>query len=58
MWLGKRLNPVNQAYSVTINWKPLLCELCMAHFMYKIYLDNKKYYTVEIPRPPKPYLVL
>lgn len=58
MWLGKRLNPVTQAYSVTINWKPLLCELCMSHFLYKIYLDNRKYYTVEIPRPPKPYIVL
>lgn len=26
--------------------------------MYKVYLDGKKYYTVEIPRPDKPYIVL
>jgi hypothetical protein len=58
MWLGKRLNPITQTYTVTLNWKPLLCELCMTHFLYKIYLDNKKHYTVEIPRPPKPYLVM
>lgn len=25
MWLGKRLNPITQAHSVTLNWKPLLC---------------------------------
>lgn len=45
-WLGKRLNPAINAHSITLNWKPLLCELCTAHFQYKIYLDNKKYYTV------------
>ena len=57
-WLGKRLEPLIKEFCVLINWKPLVCELCTSHFTYKIYIDSKKYYTVDIPRPEKPYLVL
>jgi hypothetical protein len=32
--------------------------MCKEPFRYRIYLDNKKYYTVEIPKPDKPYIVL
>jgi len=36
----------------------LFCEMCKAHYKYRIYLDNKKFYTVDIPKPEKPYIVL
>ena len=58
MWLAKRLQTTKSLYSITINWQPLACEMCKAHFKYRIYLDNKKFYTVEIPKPEKPYIVL
>ena len=32
--------------------------MCKTHYKYRIYMDNKKYYTVEIPKPAKPYIVL
>ena len=32
--------------------------MCKTHYKYRIYLDNKKYYTVEIPKPSKPFIVL
>jgi predicted component of type VI protein secretion system len=32
--------------------------MCKTHYKYCIYLDNKKFYTVEIPKPEKPYIVL
>ena len=31
--------------------------MCKTHYKYRIYLDNKKHYTVEIPKPQKPYIV-
>jgi hypothetical protein len=58
MWLGKRLNVVKSKNFITIKWTPLTCEMCKSHYKYRIYLDNKKYYTVEIPKPGKPYVVL
>lgn len=32
--------------------------MCKAHYRYRIYLDNRKFYTVEIPKPGRPYIVL
>ena len=32
--------------------------MCKADFKYRIYLDGKKFYTVDIPKPPKPYLMM
>ncbi len=32
--------------------------MCKAHYKYRIYLDNQKFYTVDIPKPEKPYIVL
>ena len=32
--------------------------MCKTKYRYRIYLDNKKFYTVEIPKPKKPYIVL
>lgn len=32
--------------------------MCHAKYSYRIYLDNRKFYTIEIPRPDKPYIVL
>ena len=32
--------------------------MCKSHYKYRIYLDNRKYYTVEIPKPCRPYIVL
>lgn len=32
--------------------------MCKAHYKYRIYLDNQKFYTVDIPKPEKPYVVL
>lgn len=57
-WLSKQIKAVVNDFSVTINWKPLFCEMCKAHYKYRIYLDNKKFYTVDIPKPEKPYIVL
>ncbi len=31
--------------------------MCQESYKYRIYLDNKKFYTVEIPKPEKPYIV-
>ena len=31
--------------------------MCQEPYKYRIYLDNKKFYTVEIPKPEKPYIV-
>jgi hypothetical protein len=58
MWLGKRLNVSKSKYCITLNWQKLNCEMCHETYRYRIYLENKKYYTVEIPRPEKPYIVL
>ncbi len=49
---------VKSKYCMSIKWTPLQCEMCKSHYKYRIYLDNKKYYTVQIPKPAKPYLVL
>jgi hypothetical protein len=57
-WLGKRLNVVRSKFCISIKWTPLSCEMCKTNYRYRIYLDNKKYYTVEIPKPSKPYIVL
>jgi len=57
-WLSKQIKAVVNDFSVTINWKPLFCEMCKAHYKYRIYLDNRKFYTVDIPKPEKPYIVL
>ena len=57
-WLGKRLNTQKGKYCITIRWVPLTCEMCKATYPYRIYLDNKKYYTVDIPKPAKPYVVM
>jgi hypothetical protein len=32
--------------------------MCKSPYRYRIYLDNRKYYTVEIPKPSRPYVVL
>lgn len=32
--------------------------MCKANYRYRVYLDNKKFYTVQIPKPDKPYIVL
>ncbi len=56
-WLAKRLNVVKTQCCVTINWVALSCEMCKAPFRYRIYMDNKKFYTVDIPKPPKPYII-
>lgn len=32
--------------------------MCKNHFKYRVYLDNIKYYTLDIPKPEKPYIVL
>lgn len=32
--------------------------MCKAPFKYRIYLDGKKFYTVDIPKPPKPYIII
>jgi len=32
--------------------------MCKAGFRYRIFLDNKKFYTVDIPKPPKPYITV
>jgi hypothetical protein len=32
--------------------------MCKAPFRYRIYMDNKKFYTVDIPKPPKPYIIV
>lgn len=58
MWLSKQIKASISDFCVTINWKPLNCEMCKSHFKYRIYLDNQKFYTVDIPKPEKPYLVL
>lgn len=57
-WLGKQLNVSKTKYCVTIRWTPLTCEMCKSPYRYRIYLDNRKYYTVEIPKPSRPYVVL
>lgn len=57
-WLSKQIKAVSNDFSVTIHWKPLCCEMCKALYKYRIYLDNKKFYTVDIPKPQKPYLVI
>ena len=57
-WLAKRLNSTKTQYCITINWLPLSCEMCKAAFKYRIYMDGKKFYTVDIPKPPKPYLIM
>ena len=57
-WLAKRLNAVKNSHCITINWLPLSCEMCKAPFRYRIYMDNKKFYTVDIPKPPKPYVIV
>jgi len=44
--------------SIVISWKPLVCELCAQSLPFKIYLDEAKHFTVNIPRPEKPYIVL
>ena len=57
-WLGKRLNAIKSKHCITINWQPLSCEMCMAPFKYRIYMDGKKFYTVDIPKPPKPFIII
>ena len=57
-WLSKQIKASINDFSVTINWKPLFCEMCKANYKYRIYLDNQKFYTVDIPKPEKPYIVL
>ena len=57
-WLAKRLNVIKSQFCITINWLPLSCEMCKTPFKYRIYMDNKKFYTVDIPKPPKPYIIL
>ena len=57
-WLGKQLKLTHNKFCITIKWTPLACEMCKTHYKYRIYLDNKKFYTVEIPKPEKPYIVL
>ena len=32
--------------------------MCKTHYKYRIYLDNQKFYRVDIPKPEKPYIVL
>lgn len=32
--------------------------MCKTQYKYRIYLDNQKFYTVDIPKPEKPYIVL
>jgi hypothetical protein len=57
-WLEKKLNISQTDSVVTVKWTPLKCEMCQTHFKYSIHLDGKRYYTVDIPQPKKPYVVL
>jgi len=58
MWLSKQIKAVINDFCVTINWRPMSCEMCQTHYKYRIYLDNQKFYTVDIPKPEKPYIVV
>ena len=57
-WLDTRLNISHEGHCTIVKWTPLTCEICKVHFKYRVFLDNVKYYTLEIPKPVKPYLVL
>jgi hypothetical protein len=57
-WLTKTINPRTVGKSTVISWKPLICELCHKILPFKVYLEGKRYFTVNIPKPRKPYLVL
>ena len=57
-WLDTRLNISHEEHCTIVKWTPLTCEICKVHFKYRVFLDNVKYYTLEIPKPVKPYLVL
>ena len=57
-WLSKQIKAVVNDFGVSLNWKPLSCEMCKTYYKYRIYLDNQKFYTVDIPKPEKPYIVL
>lgn len=57
-WLTKTINPRIIGKATIITWKPLVCELCHKTLPFKVYLDGKRYFTVNIPKPKKPYLVL
>ena len=58
LWLTKTINPRTVGRATVITWKPLICELCHKNLPFKVYLDGKRYFTVNIPKPRKPYLVL
>jgi hypothetical protein len=32
--------------------------MCKTPFRYRIYLENQKFYTVDIPKPEKPYIII
>lgn len=57
-WFNQTINPRDSNAAIIISWKPLVCELCHEALPFKIYLDGQKNFTVNIPRPKKPYLVL
>lgn len=57
-WLDKKLEYVNFRDTILINWKQLDCELCRTSYMHQIYLDGLKFYTVDIPVPERPYIVI
>lgn len=57
-WFSKIMNPRKVGACIQLEWKPLVCELCNQSLPFKMYLDDCKYFTVNIPRPQKPYLVL
>lgn len=58
IWLTKTINPRSVGRATVITWKPLVCELCHKALPFKVYLDGKRYFTVNIPKPKKPYIVL
>lgn len=59
-WMVNTINPRPYGKATAITWKPLSCELCHEHLPFRVYLDGKSYYIVNMAdlKPAKPYIVL
>ena len=57
-WLKNKLHTKQTKFSVSFIWKNFECELCKSIYPNVVKINGKNYDTVEIPRPPAPYITL
>jgi hypothetical protein len=57
-WLKSKLHVKQTAFSTSVYWKTLECELCKATFPTSFQVEGKKYDIVEIERPDCSYLMM